>query len=98
MATQLSPGENNRFTCCENNRFDHLSQSGSELPQDPIATCPMDKRNQILLTRQSSGETSSELLLVTIAHKTKTSRKKPPQVISLPKLSSKRGSTLSHKL
>jgi hypothetical protein len=28
------------------------------------ATCPVNRRNQILLTSQSSGKTTSELLLV----------------------------------
>jgi hypothetical protein len=31
----------------------------------PITTCPVDRRNQILLTSQSSCKTTSELLLVT---------------------------------
>jgi hypothetical protein len=56
-ATQLPLGKNNRW--------DHLAQTGSELPQFSIATCPVDRRNQILLTSQSPGETTPELLLVT---------------------------------
>jgi hypothetical protein len=35
-----------------------------ELPQLQIATCPVNRKNQILLTSQSLGETTSELLLV----------------------------------
>jgi hypothetical protein len=53
-AKQLQHGENN-------NRLDHRAQTGSELPQIPIATCPVDRKNQI----QSSGETISDLPLVT---------------------------------
>jgi hypothetical protein len=30
-------------------------QELAELPQLPIATCPVDRRNKILLTRQSPG-------------------------------------------
>jgi hypothetical protein len=48
----------------ENNRSDHLAQTGSELPQVPIATCPVDRRNQILLTTQPCDENTSELLLI----------------------------------
>jgi hypothetical protein len=36
----------------------------AELPQLPIAICLMERRNQILLTSQSPGETTSEFLLV----------------------------------
>jgi hypothetical protein len=36
----------------------------TDLPHLPIATCPVDKRNQILLTSQSPGKTTSELLFV----------------------------------
>jgi hypothetical protein len=45
---QLLPGKNN-------NTVDHLAQTGSELPEVPMATCPVDKRNQILFTSQPSG-------------------------------------------
>jgi hypothetical protein len=48
----------------ENNSSDHLSWTGSELPQTPFAICPADRRKQILLTSQSPGETTSEFLLV----------------------------------
>jgi hypothetical protein len=54
----LLPGENN-------NQSDHLAQNHSELTQVPVAICPVDRRNQILLIIQPSGETTSELLLVT---------------------------------
>jgi hypothetical protein len=37
-ATQLQPGENN-------NTSDHLAQTGSELPQVPIAICPVEGTN-----------------------------------------------------
>jgi hypothetical protein len=57
-AMQLLSGKNN-------NRFHHLAQTGSELPHVPIATCPVDRRNQILLTSQSPDKTTSEPLLVT---------------------------------
>jgi hypothetical protein len=57
-ATQLLPGKNN-------NGSDHLAQTGSDLPQVPIATCPENSRNQILLTSQSPGETTSRLPLAT---------------------------------
>jgi hypothetical protein len=36
----------------------------AELPHLPVATNSMDGRKQILLTSQSPGETTSELLLV----------------------------------
>jgi hypothetical protein len=52
--TQLPPGE-------KSNRSDHLGQSGSEQSQTSIATCPVGRRNQILFSSQSSGETTSEL-------------------------------------
>jgi hypothetical protein len=45
----------------DNNRSDHLGRTGNELPQVPIATCLADRRNQILLTSQSSSETTSGL-------------------------------------
>jgi hypothetical protein len=32
----------------------------AELPQLPIATCPVDRRNQVLLISQSLAETTSE--------------------------------------
>jgi hypothetical protein len=48
----------------ENKSSDQLSCTGIELPQTPFATCPVDRRNQILLTSQSPGETTSEFLLV----------------------------------
>jgi hypothetical protein len=35
----------------------------AELPQIPIATCPVDRGNQILLITQSPGEAASELPL-----------------------------------
>jgi hypothetical protein len=54
---QLPPGEKNK-------KSNHLAQTGTELLQVPIATCPVDKRNQILITSQSSGETTSELWLI----------------------------------
>jgi hypothetical protein len=53
---QQTSGENK-------NRLDHFAQTRSELSQTPIETCPVDRRNQILLTSQSSDETTSELLL-----------------------------------
>jgi hypothetical protein len=49
----------------EINRLDHLAQTGSELPQVPIATCPVDRMNEILFTSQLSDETISELPLIT---------------------------------
>jgi hypothetical protein len=55
-ATQLPPGENNSS--------EHPAWTGSEVPQLPIATYPVDRMNQILLTSQSPGETTSELPLV----------------------------------
>jgi aminoglycoside phosphotransferase len=55
-ATQLLPGKNNRY--------DHLAQTGSDLPQVLIATCPVDRKNQIVLKSQSPGETTSELPLI----------------------------------
>jgi hypothetical protein len=45
--------------------MDHLAKTGSELSQVPVATCPVDRRNQILLTSQLSDETTSELPLIT---------------------------------
>jgi hypothetical protein len=48
----------------KNKSSDHLAWTGSELPRTPFATCPVDKRNQILLTSQSPGENTSECLLV----------------------------------
>jgi hypothetical protein len=53
----MPPGKNN-------NRLDHLAQTGIKLPQIPFATCPVHRKNQILLTSQSLGETTSELPLV----------------------------------
>jgi hypothetical protein len=47
-----------------NNSSKHLAQTSSELPQAPVATCPVDRRNKILLTSQSPNETTSEILLV----------------------------------
>jgi hypothetical protein len=41
------------------NRSDHLAQTGNDLPHVPNATCPVDRRNKILLTSQSSGEIMS---------------------------------------
>jgi hypothetical protein len=58
QAMQLLPGENNDSS-------DHLAQTGSELAQSPIANCPGERRNKILLTSQSPGETILELLLIT---------------------------------
>jgi hypothetical protein len=55
--TQLLPGKNKRS--------EHLTQTGSELSQVSVATCPKDTRNQILLTSQPSGETTSEFPLLT---------------------------------
>jgi hypothetical protein len=49
----------------ENNRSDYLAQIGSEFSQVPIAICPLERRNQTLLTSQISGETTSELALIT---------------------------------
>jgi hypothetical protein len=57
-ATQLPPDKNS-------NRWDNLVQTGSELPQVPIATCTVNRRKQILLRNPSSDETTSELPLVT---------------------------------
>jgi hypothetical protein len=37
----------------------------AELPQAPIATYPVDRKNKILSTSQPPGETTSKLLLVT---------------------------------
>jgi hypothetical protein len=48
----------------ENKSSHHLAWTGSELPQAPFAICPEDRRNKILLTSQSPGETTSEFLLV----------------------------------
>jgi hypothetical protein len=52
---QLLPDKNNKSsaTLHELTDFSHL----------PIATHPVDRRNQILLTSQSLDETKSELLL-----------------------------------
>jgi hypothetical protein len=55
-ATQLLPGKNNSS--------DHPGRTGIELPQLSIATHPMDRRNQILLTIQTPGKTTSKLLFV----------------------------------
>jgi hypothetical protein len=86
-----------------NNRSDHLAQTGNELSQVPIAICPVGRRNQIPLTSQPSGETTSELPFVTDGpsdqgkqeqtnkHKTKKASIRIP-----PKLFDKRGSTLPH--
>jgi hypothetical protein len=49
----------------ENNTWDLIAQTSSELQQVQIATCPVDRRNQIQLIGQLSGETTSELPLVT---------------------------------
>jgi hypothetical protein len=47
------------------NGLDHLAKTSTELLQVPIATCPEDRRNQILLTTQLFDEITSELPLVT---------------------------------
>jgi hypothetical protein len=52
-AMQLLPGINNNIS-------DNVAQTGSKLPQVPVATCPVDRRNQIPLKSQSSGETTSD--------------------------------------
>jgi hypothetical protein len=57
QVTQLLPGKNNRS--------DHLAQTGSELSQTSITTFSVGRRNQLLLTCQPSGKTTSELPLVT---------------------------------
>jgi hypothetical protein len=44
-ATQLPPCENKKSS-------DNLAQTGSELAQVTIATCPVDRRNQIVFTSQ----------------------------------------------
>jgi hypothetical protein len=61
---------------------------------------PADRRNQILLTSQSPGKTTSELPFVMNAHKTKERGKKPIKIPSShlhPRLSNKRSSTLPHR-
>jgi hypothetical protein len=70
----LPPGENK-------NRSNHLAQTGSELLV-PIATFPVDRRNQILLTSQLSYETTSKLLFITDGPKTQGKEGKNPTVIS----------------
>jgi hypothetical protein len=83
-ATHLPHGKNN-------NRSEHFSLAVSELPQIPIATCPVDRRNQILFTSQSPGEIISGLLLSMDRQedkgkwkkkkKGKTLQPSPPQVV-----------------
>jgi hypothetical protein len=75
-------------------------QIANESPQDPIVTCPMDRKKQILLTSKSPRESTSELLFVMYGPRTKESRKKKSKKNlqpSHPKLSDKRCSNLSHK-
>jgi hypothetical protein len=68
-STQLLPGE-------YNNKSDHLSPTGNQLPEVPIATCPVDRKNQILHTSQSPGKTTSELPLATDGPKNQGKQKK----------------------
>jgi hypothetical protein len=60
------------------NRIDHLAQTGSELPQVPIPTCPVDRWHQILLTSQLPGETTSELPLITDSPSDQEKQEKNP--------------------
>jgi hypothetical protein len=87
---ELLLGENN-------NRPDHLAHTGSELTQVQIVPCLVDRRNKTLLTSQSSGETTSELLLVMDGP---IRLRKVEKILSSclsPRLPDKRGSTLPHK-
>jgi hypothetical protein len=80
----------------ENNTWDLIAQTSSELQQVQIATCPVDRRNQIQLIGQLSGETTSELPLVTDCPSDQGKWKKKHPGDSPAKLSNKKGSTLSH--
>jgi hypothetical protein len=62
--TFAAVGQGSYQTGENNNSSDHPAQTGSELSQLPFATCPVDRRNPILLTSQSPGKTTSELPLV----------------------------------
>jgi hypothetical protein len=55
--------------------------------QAPIATCPIDRKNQILLTSKSPDEITSGLLFAMHTHKSKESggrKRKTPLTISTP--------------
>jgi hypothetical protein len=88
-AIQLLPGKNN-------NRSDYLAQTGSELSEVPIATFPVDRRNLILLTRQSSGEITLELPLVTDGPSDQGKQERTNLQLTPLKLPNKRDSTIPH--
>jgi hypothetical protein len=46
----------------KSNLSDHLGQSGSKQSQTLLATCHLDRRNQLLLKSQPSGKTTTEIL------------------------------------
>jgi hypothetical protein len=84
--TQVLPGE-------IRNIFDHLRDSGSELKSEwlksSIATCPVSRRDQWLLTNQHPGGIISENLPAPddLSHQGKTGLKHPKLIP--PKLSDK---------
>jgi hypothetical protein len=66
-AMQLPPGENIRS--------DHFAQTCSDLSQVPVANCPVERRNQIMLISQSLVRPLQSSCLQWLAHKTKERRK-----------------------
>jgi hypothetical protein len=80
----------------ENNSSNHFVQTGSELPQVPITTYPVDRKNEILLTIQLSDETTSEILCNMQPIRPRRAGGKIPSAVPPTQLSNKRGSTLPH--